>query len=324
MRVTTLEAHVCGAAVRLLTSGVPTIEGATMAERQQSFFAQSGDLALRLTREPRGHAGMTGVVLTAPERDEADAGMLFFDGAGPRAHSGHAAMAAAALAVAQGLITTPRGWLEIDSVAGTCRVETGAAASPNVLRYQGPPAAVLRASVPVALARRTVRADIAWSGTELVAIVDSEAAGVPLAAAHTIELRRTAREILEVLESLLAVTPPGRPAAERVGACAFVGPAVGTDADVRSVVVRDDGVVSRSPSASGSAAVATVLAAMHAGERGFTSRHESLSGSSWTAEVAPAADGSAIVTIVATVEVTGSCEWLDPLADKSAQTLVWM
>jgi proline racemase len=326
MRVTSLEAHIAGAAVRLVTSGVPTVEGSTMAERQQSFEQHSADLALRLTREPRGHAGMVGVILTPPERPEADAGMVFFDGAGPRAHSGHAAMAAAALALEHGLATTTRRWLEIDTVGGACRLEAvaGAPGTPWRVRYEGPPAAVLRANLPVASTRRNLAADLAWSGTELVAIVEGESAAVPLSTAHTVELRRAGTALIDAIDGLVALTPPGRSSPVPVTACVFVGPAVSLDADLRSVLVRAGGSVSRSPSASGSAAGAVVLAAMHAIAPGAPSRHESLSGACWTAIAGdPSADGTVPVAITGEVYPTGTSQWADAASDPLSRGVPW-
>src|SRR5690606_38785875 len=114
MRVTTLDAHVGGAAVRLVTSGLPTLEGTTMAERAASIEEQSDDIRQLLCLEPRGNAGVVGVVLTEPERAEAEAGMLFFDGAGMRPLSRTGVLAATALALDAHLIS-PRepGRLEV-------------------------------------------------------------------------------------------------------------------------------------------------------------------------------------------------------------------
>jgi proline racemase len=326
MRVTTLEAHVGGAAVRLVTSGLPAVEGSTMAERQQSFDDCSEGLALRLTREPRGHAGMVGVVLTPPAREQAVAGMLFFDGFGSRAHSGHAAMAAVALALEHGLATIGGRGLEIDTVAGACRVDVLSSRPGGAcrVRYQGPPTAVLRANLAIPSTRRGLAADLVWSGTELVAIVDGEAAGVPLATTHTLELRRAARDLIATIDALVTLTPPGHQGAATVAACAFVGPASRLDADVRLVLVRADGSVSRSPSASGSAAVATVLAAMTVHPPG-SSRHESLAGTSWTTEVGGGtAGGPMTVAITGDVVPTGSSEWLEAPDDPLTRGTAWV
>lgn len=331
MHVTTLDAHVAGAAVRLITSGLSPITGASMAERRQSFDARYGDLALLLTREPRGHAGVVGVVLTETDRAGADAGLLCFSGAGARTLSGHAAMASVAMALDHGLIA-PRspGVVVLDSEAGAVSVRVTARDSAQrvrAVRVEGPPAAVLRGNVRVTTARRTLRADIAWSGAEVVAIVEGEAAGVPLSPTHTLELRRTALELIATLDAMLSLTPPGHAEPVPVTACAFVGPATDLHADVRSALVRADGSVARSPSVSGTAAVSVVLSAMGVLPPGAVSRHESLSGTWWVAEVSPlAADTTAplVVAITAEVHATGAHTFtLDP-SDPLTRGVPWL
>jgi proline racemase len=237
MRVTTLDAHIGGAAVRLITAGLPRIVGESMAERRLSFEDAAADVGLLLTREPRGHAGMVGVVLTEGDRADADAGLLFFTGAGARPLSGHAAMGAAALALNHGLVTprTP-DVLHIDSESGAAALHVAARDGDQRvtgIRFEGPPAAVLRGDVRVTTSRRTLRVDVAWSGSEVVAIVEGEAAGVPLTSAHSLELRRAALELITTLDAMLTLTPPGQPEAVPVTACAFVGPATDLGADVR-------------------------------------------------------------------------------------------
>ena len=330
MRVTTLDAHVGGAAVRLVTSGLSQLDGASMAERRLSFDHTAGDVSLLLTREPRGHAGVVGVVLTEADRPDADAGMLFFTGAGGRALSGHAAMAAAVLALNHGLVT-PRvaDLLQIDTEAGAVSIAFPARVAQQrvrAVRFEGPPAAVLRGNVRVTTSRRTVRVDVAWSGSEVVAIVEGEAAGVPLSPSHTLELRRAALELITTLDEMLTLTPPGHSTAVPVTACAFVGPATDINADVRSVLVRSDGNVGRSPSVSGTAAVSVVLAAMGLLTAGAVCRHESLSGTSWTAEATPSAhDLAALTTVAVAAEVheTGSHEFVVDTADPLTRGVLW-
>ncbi len=156
-----------------------------MAERRLSFEDAAGDVSLLLTREPRGHAGVVGVVLTEADRPDADAGMLFFTGAGGRPLSGHAAMAAAALALNHGLVTPRTAGPAADRQrvwrSQCCAWPTrDSQRRVRAVRFEGPPAAVLRGNVRVTTSRRTVRVDVAWSGSEVVAIVEGEAAGVPL------------------------------------------------------------------------------------------------------------------------------------------------
>jgi len=330
MRVTTLDAHVGGAAVRLVTFGLPRIDGASMAERRLSLDALPDDVSLLLTREPRGHAGLVGVILTEAERDDADAGLLFCTGAGARPLSGHAAMGASALALNHGLITsrTPDA-LHLDTESGPIVVLVTTRDSTQrvrAVRLEGPPAAVLRGDVRVTTSRRTVRVDLAWSGSEVVAIVEGEAAGVPLSSSHALELRRTAHELITTLEGMLALTPPGHAAVAPIAACAFVGPATDLHADVRSVLVRSDGSVSRSPSASGTAAVSVVLAAMGVLTPGAVCRHESLSGTSWASEATPSPGDPASMTVAITAEVhaTGSHEFVIDVGDPLRHGVPWL
>jgi len=265
-----------------------------------------------------------GAVFTEGDRADADAGLLFFTGAGNRSLSGHAAMAAAALALNHGLIT-PRTTdvLRLDTESGPAVVRVASRDTRQrvrAVRFEGPPAAVLRGNVRIATSRRPLRVDVAWSGSEVVAIVEGEAAGVPLSSSHALELRRTALELITTLDAMLTLTPPGCSDPAPISACAMVGPASDLQCDVRSVMVRSDGSVSRSPSASGTAAVSVVLAAMGVLAPGAVSRHESLSGTSWTAEATPCAHDPAALTdvaITAEVHATGSHEFVlepeDPL-----------
>lgn len=329
MRVRTLDAHVGGAAVRLVVAGLPAVDGETMAERQASFEARAAGLALGLTREPRGHAGLVGVALTLPERPDADAGMLFFTGAGPRRLSGHAAMAAAALALDHGIITPRRpGAIEVDTDAGPIALRVIARTAEGrvrAVRYEGPPASVLRGGVRVTTSRRTVGLDLAWSGSEVVAIVEGEGAGVPLSAAHTLDLRQRAQELLAALEGAVSVTPPGHSTPSPATAVAFVGPPASEQAFVRTVMVRADGTIARSASASATAAVSVVLAAMGLLPPGAASRHESLSGTSWIAEVTPAgaSDGLATVAISGEVFETGALDLVFDRSDPMTQGALW-
>ena len=318
MRVSSLDAHVAGGAVRLLTSGLPSLEGDTMAARASSFEARAGTIADALSREPRGHAGIVGVALTEPECTEADCGMVFFTGEGPRRLSGHAAMAAGTLALARGLIT-PRvaAHLAVDTEAGPLHLETavgGGVPWPRRARLVGPPARVVRGAARVTTTRRALSCDIAWSGSELVAVVDGESAGVPLSAAHTLELRRVGREVLDAVAQTVRVARPGHDRPEAVTGCVFVGPPSDDRADVRAVMVREDGSVSRTASASASSALAVVLAAMGASTRGQPTRHENLAGICWMVElVEPADDGHWRVAIEADVYLTGEHVFeLDP------------
>ena len=126
---------------------------------------------------------------------------------------------------------------------------------------------MLSGGVPVRLAARVVRVDIAFGG-EFYAIVDSESVGVPIDAAHGPQLVRAAMEISDAVK-----------ATKNVQGTIFTGPARGT-ADLRTVTVLEGGIVKRSPGAAGTCALMAVLDAMGllTGEQTFT--HEGVLGTS--------------------------------------------
>ena len=314
MRVTTLDAHVGGAAVRLVTAGLPTLHGATMVERAAAFDAEADPVRRLLCLEPRGHAGVLGVALTEPERAEADAGLLFFDGAGLRALSRTGVIAATALALDANLVVPhAAGRLELDTLAGPVwsRVSSRrAGGTVAAVAVEGPVAAVARGNARVIAGGRAIPFDLAWSGSDLLAIVEAEAAGVALTPARGLELRRAA---LDLIGHIGEQVMPGAAGERGLDGCVFVGASTRAGADVRAVLVRADGAVTRAPSGEGTAAVCAVLSAM--GVLGEGRAHiESLSGAVWAAEVeqAPPVDGAPAVrvTIESPVYRTGSHEFV--------------
>ena len=76
------------------------------------------------------------------------------------------------------------------------------------------PSFVLHGGLMVKLASRTIRADVAFGGA-FYAIVDSEAAGLPIDAAHLPELRRMGMEIKHAIESAHDDRPPARRRSDR-------------------------------------------------------------------------------------------------------------
>lgn len=300
--VTALDAHVAGGAVRLVTAGLPRVEATSLAERQQQLTARAGATLEALTREPRAPSGMVVVVPAEPDTDDADAGLLFFRSSGPATPSGHALIGATGLAITRGVLA-PRthGTVRYDTTAGRMTATTLAlpSAGPVPVRYTGAPATVVQPNVPINLGRRDLRTDLVWSGTELVAIIDAEAAGVPLVASRALELQRAGLTVLHHLDDALRVLHPDTGRRLSVRAALFIGPAPETGVDVRSGAVLADGVVEASPGGSATTAVAAVLSAMGLLSAGRRVVHQGLMGGTLWATVLSIAhlDGRPIVEI---------------------------
>src|SRR3954451_7331760 len=283
MIIRTLDAHTAGEPLRLIVEGYPPVEGQTMLEKRAWVEAHCDHLRTALMLEPRGHADMYGALLTTPERGTSDAGVLFMHNQGYSTMCGHGVIAVTTLAFEQGLIVprTPDE-LVLDAPAGqihaTAKVDrSGAQPRVTGVSFRNVPSFVLAAGIPVRLGSRTVPADVAFGGA-FYAIVDSEAAGIPVRPERLDDLRRAGMEIKHAVESVLTVVHPEQPLLHGLYGTIFTGPSETPDADLRNVTVFAEAEVDRSPCGTGTCAVMAVLAAMGllAPEQTFT--HESIIG----------------------------------------------
>jgi proline racemase len=110
----------------------------------------------------------------------------------------------------------------------------------------------------VPVGQRKIPVDVAFGGA-FYAIVDSEAAGVPIDAAHLPELRTLGMTIAREVEKLRRVVHPNDAGLEGIYGTIFTAPAQNPDAHLRNVTIFADAEVDRSPCGTGTAAVMAVL-----------------------------------------------------------------
>ena len=279
--ITTIDSHVGGQLVRFVIEGVPRAMGDTLVEKAAWFRRHADPLRRAIVLEPRGHADVTAVALTEASSAEAHAGLLFMDGGGYPRYVACAAVAAAAVCVSHRLILTgdsdgPEPLLVFETPVGLVRTRVRPADGVTTVLLDTGPAFVHTAGTAVLRGTRRVPVDIAFGG-DFFAIVDSEAAGVPLDGAHTADLRRVGRELCLEIEKRAALTHPRLGASQPLAGVALTGPPSSDAAHLRGVVVNRHGVVDRS-SLSGSAAVMAVLDAMGIVAEGQPFIHEGTAG----------------------------------------------
>jgi proline racemase len=222
-----------------------------------------------------------------PGRSEAARGAERAGGAGRAGATGHAGGAGQAEAAEQ---PGEAARVRVDSVA-----------------FVNVPSFVLHGGLTVKLASRSIRVDVAFGGA-FYAIVDSEAVGLPIDAAHLPELRRIGMEIKHAIEAARTIVHPLDPGLHGIYGTIFTGPPRDEAADLRNVTIFADAEVDRSPCGTGTAAVMAVVDAMGllGAEKPFV--HESLIGTRFNGRVAgrtavgehaaiiPEIEGSAWVT----------------------------
>lgn len=321
----TIDAHCAGEPLRLVVDGFPAPRGRTMLERRAWAEQHADGVRRALMLEPRGHVDMSGAALTAAVLPGSHAGLLFMDNQGYGILSGHAVIATTTIGLERGLIV-PGGdgtTVVYDTPAGSVRAQAVIAAGRvSSVRFTGVPSFVLAAGVEVAIRGRRLRADVAYGGA-FYAIVDAEAAGLPLGPGHLAELRRAGLEIRDAVEAVVRVAHPIAPDIEGLYGTIFTGPPNDARADLRNLVVFAAGAVDRSPCGTGTAAVMAVVDAMGLLDPARPFVHESVIGTTFSGRLAGRSTMGELPTIVPELEgtawITGEHTFVvdeaDPLAD---------
>lgn len=260
--------------------------------------------------EPRGHTDMYGALLTEPVTRDGHAGILFMHNEGWSTMCGHGIIAVSTIAIERGLIwskqdapstssgptrTDPRVGrpvtveLRFDTPAGRVEARARVSYRGEVVRveavaFRNVPSFVFEPSLLVAVAGRKIPVDVAFGGA-FYAIVDAEAAGVPIDAAHLPELRRLGMDIAREVEKLRQVVHPNDPGLEGIYGTIFTAPSQLPDAHLRNVTIFADAEVDRSPCGTGTAAVMAVLNDMGLLLDDVPFVHESIVGSTFSGRV---------------------------------------
>lgn len=309
----TIDAHVAGQGLRLVTEGLPTPSGSTMIGKQEWMAEHADGLRASLLREPRGHEGMTGACFTLPVSAEAHAGVLFMHGDGYAGLCGHGLIGAVTIGIEKGLLfdraadTARERTVRLDTVCGvlSARARLSPDGRVEAVAVTLPPALVVAAGHPLQAGGRTVRVDIAWCGA-FYAIVDAESAGLVLDASGLPELSRAGLRIAEALSNSAVLRHPEEGASARLDAgldaVVFTGPPRAEDAHLVSAAVFTDGAVDRSPCGGATAAVMAVLDAMGLmlGDAPFV--HESLIGTRFTGRIVGRTEAGGIPAVVPEIE----------------------
>ncbi|MGO2542506.1 MAG: proline racemase family protein [Specibacter sp.] len=315
----TVESHTEGMPTRVVTGGVGTIPGATMAERRQWFMANSDDVRTLLMNEPRGHASMSGAILQPATRPDADYGVLFIEVSGLLPMCGHGAMGVATVLVETGMVPVvePVTTIRLDTPAGLIIAEvavSGGAATSVTIRNVPSFCLELDAHVTVA-GFGGVRYDMAFGGN-FYAVVELAELGLPFDRAAKAQLLAAG---LQLMTAINEQNPPVHPEQPDISGCHHVYlKAPGSTAQYsRHAMAIYPGWFDRSPCGTGTSAR---MAQLHArGELALDADfiNESFIGTQFTgrlvAETTVGGLPAVIPTITGRAWVTGTAQYhLDP------------
>ena len=126
----TVDFHTAGIGMRLLTSGLGRLPGATMDEKRRWFQEHLDDLRTGLCLEPRGHRSLLIAIMTEAVTPGAHFGLFFIYPGGYYVSCGEGTIGAATVAVETGLV--PRTGAETSIV-----IDTEAGVVETVVRSDG-------------------------------------------------------------------------------------------------------------------------------------------------------------------------------------------
>ena len=324
-RLHSIDAHTEGEPLRVIFSGFPDLEGATVLERRRWARAHCDDVRRALMWEPRGHADMYGCVVMPAVTSEADLSVLFTHNEGFSTMCGHGIIGVATVVVECGLVqsTGDEVSIGIDTPAGFVRAHAERATDGRVhrVRFENVSSFAERLDATVEVAGvGPVRYDLAFGGA-YYAYVDAVELGVGLVPGDADRLIDIGQRIKHAVQD---ADPPSHPEDDDLSfvyGTIFIGPAHEAGNHSRNVCVFANGEVDRCPTGTG---VSGRLAIHHARDEvgiGESIRIESILGTCFDGMVLRATDAAETPTIVPEVAgrawITGRHEFLlapdDPL-----------
>lgn len=303
--IRTTDYHTAGEPFRIVADEVPTIGGATVAERIAAKDTPAVDRIRRLLcHEPRGHADMYGGSIVPADDAGADHGVLFWHKDGYSTACGHGTIALGVWAVQSGLVASdPDGvtpvTIDVPSgrvgarVSSTSGAVTGVAFE-NVASYP------IARSVEVATSRGTALVDLSYSGA-IYASVSAADLGLEVTPECYTELITIGREIKWALNDTELARHPDDDRLSGVYGTILFDDLGDTDEGPhqRNVTVFADGEVDRSPCGSGTGARLALLADSGRLRPRQTLVHDSIVGTRFLGRVRP---GNAPGTVFPEVE----------------------
>src|SRR5882672_9532366 len=111
-RVFTIDSHTGGEPTRVVVSGGPELNGATVADKLEVFRKEHDALRSAIVNEPRGSEVMVGALLVEPKDATCAAGVIFFNNVGYLGMCGHGTIGVVATLAYMQRITPGEHWIE--------------------------------------------------------------------------------------------------------------------------------------------------------------------------------------------------------------------
>lgn len=325
LKIRTIDMHTAGEPLRVVVDGIPELIGNSVLEYRRYMMKHLDHFRTILMYEPRGHADMYGCILTPPNDDTADFGILFMHNEGFSTMCGHAIIAISKLAVEMGWKekSHPQTSLEIDAPCGRISSRVNLSENGEVIdvEFDCVPSFVVGLDHEVEVDGQKVKYDLAYGGA-FYAYVDADAIGLSLSQNNAQEIIQMGRDIKhKVIESNDQIEHPFEADLSFLYGTIFISQKAENESDDRNVCVFADGEVDRSPTGSGvSGRMAIHAARNEMNELSAPRQIESIIGTSFKASIRSKVNYGPLEAVIPVVQgsahIVGQNEWfVDPTDD---------
>ncbi len=316
----TIDAHTGGEPLRIILNGHPELPSPRVLDARRFVRDHHDDLRKLLMWEPRGHADMYGCLVTGPETEGADCGVIFLHNEGYSTMCGHGIIALTKVLLETGVLpqTAPVTEVRIDTPAGLVTahgyVHDGFV---DRVSFENVPSYVVGLDDVVQVPDvGDVRYDLAFGGA-FYAIVDAGRLGLELSASNLRALIDAGMSIKRTITGQREIVHPLDDDLGFLYGTIFVWPGGAEGVHSRNVCVFAEGEVDRSPTGTGVSARAAIHYARGEIGLGEWIEIESIVGSRFRVRVKSESEYGGHPAIIPEVEgtahITGRHEFvLDP------------
>ncbi|WP_373895771.1 proline racemase family protein [Virgibacillus sp. CBA3643] len=319
--ISTVDMHVSGEPLRIITGGLPKIEGETQPERRAYCIKKLDHIRKVLMHEPRGHHGMYGCIITPPATKEADFGVLFMHNEGWSTMCGHGIIAVITMGIETGKfhVTDNKRQFIIDSPAGEV-IAYATCDDQKVLEvaFENVPSFVYKRDFPVKIYDQEFTVDIAFGGA-FYAILDSEILNLQVNHECLPELQDWGTKIKHYIEKNIDVQHPLQPDLKDIYGVIFSDEPITAKGNLRNVTIFADRQIDRSPCGTGTSARVATLYERGRLKEGDYFLHESITNGVFQSEITSNVDveqfRAVVPKISGTAQITGFHQFVVDVKD---------
>lgn len=301
----TIDSHVGGQPLRLITFGVPRLTPAPLRDQIQEMQQNYDYIRGWLLAEPRGHAGMTGAILVPSIDPEVDHGVIFMSAGGYKPVSGHGMIALATTLIESGAApaTGPEVRINFETWAGPIQARASVdKGRVQGVRFRNVPSFRTHKDLEIPYDGRTIKVDVAYGGN-WYAIARAEDLGLELETNRAHIIKAAGLAVCEAVTAAIKVEHPLDPGLGGIFGTVILGDPVNEESSSRNATVYLNGLIDRSPCGTGMSATMACLAADGELQVGQPYVSESLMLSTLTGRISTTVEVDGIPGIIA--EITG-------------------